>query len=368
MYDKDKIKQSLSIEQVFDLISELGGEPKPLTSNNIIISRTICHNLPGEGSYKLWYYSNTQLFKCYTECENDGGFDIFDLVTKVKRLSGIEDWTLYKSIIFVASYYGFIDYDYNFGESQEKENAYWSKIKNYKDIKDLSREKIVDLKIYNEDILRYLPQPHIDPWEKEGIDWNAILDRGIKYDPVNESIIIPHYNIDNRLVGVRQRTLIRENEKYGKYTPAKLNGIMYNHPLSFNLYNINNSKNNIKLIKKAIIFESEKATMQYCSYFGKENDISVAICGSSLIHYQVQLLLSLGAEELVIALDKQFKEIGDEEFNKWIKKLQGIHDKYSPYCRISFIHDKWGFLGYKDSPTDKGDVIFLELFKRRIVL
>jgi hypothetical protein len=30
---------------------------------------------------------------------------------------------------------------------------------------------------------------------------------------------------------------------------------MYNHPLGFNLYNINNSKDNIKNTKKVIIFE-----------------------------------------------------------------------------------------------------------------
>lgn len=364
MYDKDKIKQSLSIDQIFDLVSELGGEP--IKKGNILICKTICH---GGDSHKLYYYQNTCLWKCYTQCENGDAFDIFDLITKVKRNEGYKDWNLHKSIIFITSYYGIIDYDYDFGENQEKENQYWSKIKKYKDLEELSeKKKIIDLKTYDENILRYLPQPHIELWEKEGIEWNIIKDRGIKYDPVNDSIIIPHHNIDNKLIGIRQRTLVKDREKYGKYVPAKLNGVMYNHPLSFNLYNLNNSKKNIKLFKKAIIYEGEKSTMLHSSYFGKENDISVAICGSSLILYQVMLLLSLGVEELIIGLDKQFKKIGDKEFKKWTKKLEGMHEKYSKYCKISFLFDKWDFLDYKDSPIDKGEIIFLELIKRRILL
>ena len=54
-----------------------------------------------------------------------------------------------------------------------------------------------------------------------------------------------------------------------------------------NLYNLNYSKNQIKNIKKAIVFESEKSCLLYKSYFGIENDISVACCGSSLSAYQV---------------------------------------------------------------------------------
>ena len=45
--------------------------------------------------------------------------------------------------------------------------------------------------------------------------------------------------------------MIKENEIYGKYRPMYLNRTMYNHPLGFNLYNINNSKENIKRTKKA---------------------------------------------------------------------------------------------------------------------
>ena len=191
----------------------------------------------------------------------------------------------------------------------------------------------------------------------------------ICYDPKNQGVVIPHYDINNRLIGIRERTLIQEQaEKYGKYMPARIAGKMYNHPLSFNLYNLNHSKDNIARMKKAFVFEGEKSVLKYRSYFGEENDLAVAICGSSFINYQAWLLIQLGVEEIIIALDKQFKEPGDEEFQKLVKNLKNIHKKYGKYTKVSYMFDKTGLLGYKDSPIDKSKEIFLELFKNRVNL
>lgn len=113
----------------------------------------------------------------------------------------------------------------------------------------------------------------------------------------------------------------------------------------------------------------EKSCLKYASYFGINNDISVAVCGSSLTNYQVQLLKSLDVNEIVIAFDKQFKEIGDNEFKGWVKKLKDINKKYSLIVNVSFLFDSKGDkLDYKDSPIDKGPEIFLELFRKRIFL
>lgn len=79
VFDKNEIKESLSTEDIYNLLQEWGGEPE-FTSFGII-SSTICHNLPGEGSRKLYFYENSELFKCYTEC--DSTFDIFELAIKV---------------------------------------------------------------------------------------------------------------------------------------------------------------------------------------------------------------------------------------------------------------------------------------------
>ena len=63
-FDKSKIKESLSTENIFDLLVEWGGDPEYTDFG--VLSTTICHNLPGEGSRKLYYYENSTLYKCYT--------------------------------------------------------------------------------------------------------------------------------------------------------------------------------------------------------------------------------------------------------------------------------------------------------------
>lgn len=137
-----------------------------------------------------------------------------------------------------------------------------------------------------------------------------------------------------------------------------------------NLYGLNKSKEKIKETKKVILFESEKSPMLFCSYFGEENNITAAVCGSSISNYQFKLLLELGIEELIIAFDRQYKEANsyDKEWCTWTKKLKDLNNKYSPFVHVSFIFDKEHRLEYKMSPIDNGPEIFKELFKERITL
>ena len=366
-YNKDEIKNSLTIEQIESLVNEMGGQS--IREGSLLKCRTICHN---GNSKKLYYYDNTKLFRCYTDCGET--FDIYELVRKVKSREEPhlekEDsqWQLPEAIDYVAQYFGFSPnqnvYDSNY-QSQED----WKILNNYDRVKDINiNTQIVKLKQYKDDILKNLPQPIIMPWIKEGITEEVMINAGIRYNPINTSIVIPHRDIDNRLIGIRERTLIKENEIFGKYRPAKINGVLYNHPLSFNLYNINNSKDNIKAAGKAFVFEGEKSPLLYASYFGKDNDISVAVCGSAFIQYQAWILINLGVKEIIICLDKQFQKKGDDEFIKLTRNLTNIYHKYGNLVKISFIFDKWDYLDYKDSPIDKGPDVFMELFKRRINL
>ena len=374
-YNKDEIKNSLTIDQVFEIVQSFGGDP--IMKEDFFISKTICHNYFGEGSYKLYYYDNTKLFRCYTDCGDT--FDIFELVCKVQNLNGkfkqynnegeslYREWQLFDAINFVIKFFN-LSFDNSFSENNYNVLLDWKILSRYEDLSEKYESQIVELKIYDDNILKNLPTPRIIPWENEGISKEVMSHHNICYNPQSQAIIIPHYNINNQLIGIRERTLIKDEEKYGKYKPAILNYKMYNHPLGFNLYNLNNSKEQIKVIKKAIIGEGEKFCLMYASYFGEDNDISVACCGSSLTSYQIQLLLSLGVEEIIIAFDKQFKEIGDDEFKRWTKKLINIHKKYSSYATISFMFDKYNLLEYKDSPIDKDKNTFLELFNRRFSL
>jgi hypothetical protein len=359
--DKDQLKNELTIEQVFDLVADLGGEPQ--MRDGYFMARTICH---GGSHFKLWYWNNTHLFKCFSDC--DDVFDIFGLVSKVKEHETGKEWPLPKAVSFVASYFGYSFQDLNF-EDEDSRLALedWRLFNEYDNITEEKEKKTVELKKYDPRILENLPQPRIIPWEEEGISAKVMKECGIRYDPSNLGIVIPHYDVDGNLIGIRERTVAKSEEDNGKYRPAVINGQMFNSPLGFSLYNLNNSKDNVRVIKKAVIFESEKATLLYRTYW-PDSDISCACCGSSITSYQVQLLLSLGVEEIVVALDRQYKEIGDEEFHRWTKKLMNIHQKYSSMVKVSFVFDKEHNLGYKMAPVDAGPDIFMKLFNERIFL
>ena len=365
VFDKLKIREALTDENVFDLLQEWGGDPSYDTYG--YVSTTICHNPPGEGSRKLYYYTNTGLFRCYTGC--DSYFDIFELVAKVAKIQWDKDFDLNDAVRWVAQKFGFSGDHEDRPEDEDLDDGKY--LANYERIQDISlKDNSVLLKTYENDILdRFNYKVKISPWLREGITQAALDQARIGFYPGADQITIPHYDKDGRFVGLRGRTVCEEEgERYGKYRPMRVNGIQYNHPLGMNLYNFNNSKDNIKLMKKAIIFEGEKSTLLYQSYFGLQNDISVACCGSSVSAHQMQLLLDAGAEEIIIAFDRQFQEIGDTEFKHLKKNLLKLRDKYKTYATISFIFDKNKTTGYKSSPIDEGPEKFLNLFKERIVL
>ena len=360
-YDKDKIKSDLTIEQVSDIIAELGGEP--YIQKGILLSKTICH----EGdSHKLYYYDNTHLFRCYTGC-SEPTFDIFELVRKVKEREYGEQFQLPQAIRYVAEYFGYSPIN-SFDQNENNVSKDLIYIENYDRIKNIELEtQIVELKEYEDTILKNLPHPIITPWIEDGISKEVMDLYEICYDPRNCGIVIPHRDINGKLIGVRERTLIKENaERYGKYLPMKMGKRMYNHPLSFNLYGLYQNQKNIKKIKKAFVFESEKSVMQYATMFGQENNIAVSVCGSNLIQYQAWLLIQLGVKEIIVGLDKQYQKLGDKEHIKLVKNLKNIHKKYGQFVTISYLFDTRDLLSYKASPTDEGRDKFLQLYKERI--
>jgi hypothetical protein len=366
VYDKSEIRDSLTLDNIYSLLQNWGGEPVHRSFG--LVSATICHNAPGEGSQKLYYYENSKLFHCYTGCENPS-FDIFELVIKVMEIQENKILDLNDAVRWIANKFNIAGH-YENDEYQEVLED-WKYFSNYERIQNIEVvvNKIV-LKEYDSDILeRFNYNIKITPWLEEGIKQSVMDNALIGYYPGGEQITIPHFDIDGRLVGIRGRSIcIEDIERFGKYRPLYINQQLYNHPLGMNLYNLNNSKDKIQTFKKVFIFESEKSCLKYQSYFGIDNDISVACCGSNISNYQVQLLLNLGVEEIIIAFDKQYERLGNEECMRWSKKLEQIHNKYKNEVLISYLWDKKDLLEYKDSPIDEGPEKFLKLFKERIIL
>ena len=105
-FDKKEVREALTLDNVFELLEEFNAEPEYTAFG--IISKTICHNPPeADASRKLYYYSNTGLFHCYTGCA-DPSFDLFELTTKVMRIQRNLDWDLNEAVRYVAFKFGIL--------------------------------------------------------------------------------------------------------------------------------------------------------------------------------------------------------------------------------------------------------------------
>lgn len=363
-YNKKEIKEQISLDNVFDLLEEFGAEPKKTEFG--IVSSTICHNEPGLGKKKLYYYTNTGLFQCYTNC---GSFDIFELVIKIFEIQKRQKINLNAAIRFLVFKFNLsgTEEDFDFASSLDD----WKILENYSRIQEIeTNNNLITLKPYDNKILERLNYSlKIEPWLREDITEDVLKKARIGYYLGGDQITIPHYDKNGNFIGLRGRTVCQEDaDTFGKYRPIKINNVLYTHPLGMNLYGLNWAKENIKQAKIAIVFESEKSVLKYMSYFGEDNNLAVACCGSNLSVQQFATLLELGIQELCIAFDRQFKEIDDEEFKKWTQHLTKLNEKYKKEVLVSFVFDKEKLTGYKDSPIDCGKQIFMELFKKRIYL
>lgn len=361
--NKDKIKEAIEIEQIYNLIDEWGGEPQYTSFG--IISRTICHNPAYTGSHKLYIYANTKLCRCYTGCP-EPTFDIFELVCKVMKIQHNIDFELNDAVHYIAKKIG-----YTGEELGKDENGDWEVFKKYERAENLEpKDYHIQLPTYDKKILNMFNYSAIlAPWEKEGISRDVIKKAQIGFFPLTDQITIPHFDANNNLVGLRGRFMCKEDcERWGKYLPIKIGDNTYSHPTGMNLYGINWAKENIAKTKKVIVFEAEKSVLKFASYYGWRNNIAVGCNGSNISRYHLQQILDAGAQEMVIALDRQFQKLGDEEFVHLTNNLKRLNDKYKNDILVSIVFDKKMITGYKDAPIDCGPEIFQKLYKERIYL
>ena len=345
--DYKEIIDNLKISSVIELMTRLGADRYKEEENQIIFP-TICHNEHSdEASMKLYFYKNTKMFYCYTEC---GAMSIFKLLKNYYEARGIEyDWVtdIYNVIMDCSSF-----------------NSMGFVVPKYKSLREKygAERKVIQLPEYNKGALDTFIRRYPPEWLNDGISRAAMDKFDIRYSISQNKIIIPHRDVAGRLVGIRGRALNEwEIENVGKYMPIKLEQLWYKHPLSMNLYGLYENKAMIKKHKVVYVFESEKSVLQFES-FGMPH-CAVAVCGSQFNKYQLNILLKECApNEVVICFDKE--EIEGE--TKYFDKLYALCKKYIQYCQFSFLYDRLGLLDMKDSPSDKGEEIFKKLLEKRV--
>ena len=346
MIDYEQIVKDLKDEEVIRLMYELGADRHEETDNYIIFP-TICHNENAtEASMKLYYYKDTHLLYCYTE---DGPMSIYKFLENYYKTRNIEyNWGQdILKVVFQCS---------AATELTTKETIFKQSLKD-----KYRKRQSIQLAAYSPNVLESFVKQYPIEWLEDNISAGAMDKYNIRYSISQNKIIIPHYDINNRLVGIRGRALNESEIAYAKYAPVKIEDIVYKHKLSLNLYGLNHNWKNIKELGICYIAESEKAVLQ-SELFGEKN-CTVAICGSSLNIYQIKLLMQhCQPREIVLCLDKE--ELPGED--KYFYKLWDMCSKYKLYTNMSFIYDRENLLNLKDSPFDRGRNIFNKLLEKRV--
>ncbi len=367
--DKDYILSTLTEDDVIKICKELGSvDYKKDSQGNLCFSTCICHG--GDSPYKLIYYPHAKeeygnrkygVFHCYTCADT---YDIVELVIRAMRQKK-KTYTWYKALRWIAQITGKIET----ATTTEIERVHIEDFSWIDRLKHAQRRKrsVPTLREINDHILEiFYYAPH-EEWLKDNITPEALGRFGIGYYGFTNQITIPHYDIDERLIGIRGRFLDDADIRFiGKYAPLNINGQFLNHQLGENLYGIHVAKDAIMRKKKVMLVEAEKSVLQSYSYFG-DDSFTVATCGSNITATQIKILLEvLGVSEVLYAPDRDYHDAHSYEAEVWwqrqLKKLAPL----VPYVKVCMVADNKERLGFKDSPTDRGKDVLLELLEEKI--
>lgn len=345
-----EVRQNITPDAIVNILAKY--DVFPVSQNDkVIIFPTCCHNAIG-GSPKLYYYIDSCLFHCFTEC--NASFDIFELIIKIEKLRTGEEIPLWKALEKAeinprivqdvnndTEYRKAVDYMYQFTKAIYKTA----------DLPPID-EAVLKASIFNTDALSI--------WELEGITLSTMKKYSIGYDPIANCITIPIFDDKGNLISVRGRYL-SENENV-KYKPITFGNKILSAPSSQLLFGLNQTKNAIKRTKTAIIFESEKSVLMMDSYYGDANN-SVATLGKNISNQHIILLRRFGAEEIILAYDADYRN--EQERKEKFKEYKKIAKTLAPFFSTSVIIDWSHILPYKASPIDCGKEIFEKLLENR---
>lgn len=354
---ESNLLNKLSTTDVLRLMEKLGvPETSVRYANDCLIFPTVCHNtLDNNPSHKLYYYESSKRFYCYTHCKS---MSIFDVIintynTRGFKMEFMRAYNLLDEIISKRLKTGFaiIQTPKTLNTNKIEEN--W----------------VEQLPVYNKHVLEcFTQQPRfLDPWLSEDIDYNVMVDFGVRFDMVRNRIVFPVIDHIGRLVGIRVRNFNQADLDAGrKYMPLWHNEELYNCPKMMVVYGYYQNRQVIKRLKEVIVFEAEKSVLKYGSCFTMNK--SVAVGGSAFSQYHGLILKEAGVETIVLAFDNDYSEDGDRFYGlqKMLREAQKVRDMG---FKVELIYDWTGeYLGDKDAPIDLGRTVYSKLYRERKTL
>lgn len=344
MIDRKQLRESLTPDHIVYLMRLLGATEFE-DKGSYLQFKTICHNVDeADAGFNLSYYKDSFRFYCFSNCHS---MDIFQVIKNRWELLETGDDTHFENLAYWVMNHSKVDLD-NCNLDQYKCPIDTS------DYQNVTKE--IELPQKSDHILESFSKYYPVEWLSDGITKDAMDKYNIRYSISRNAIIIPHYDIHDRLIGIRRRALNPDEAENAKYKPIFIEGVSYSHPLGYNLYGLNQVKDEVRAQKRIFIAEGEKAALQGYSLWGDKN-VVVAACGNRINRWQVHLIMKYcNPNEIIIAFDKGLDYAA----------IHKMCEKYSCYCNFSYLWDSTGnLLKDKESPFDRPDSID-KLIKGRI--
>ena len=357
--DVKKLKKSLSLAHHKQIMQALG-IPSYSENSTQIVYYTGDKNVDSyKGSPKLYFYKDTSIYVGMTAGRS---YDIISLVqTRLALLK--QPCSFLDACQFILDTTN-INPD-SISHVKKEGHVYdWSNLERFIRVRKYGNQ----LSEYNRNIIDTLPPLYPQAWIDEGISEETMDKYQIRYYERCNQTVIPCFDDEARLVGVRVRNWDKDRVEQAKYMPlVTLDGQCYKFNTNQVFYGINYNKPEIERTGKVIIVESEKAVMKLDTYMGRHN-IALGMYGSNLGIQRRNQLLKMGVNTVSYVVDNDFIGQDDAFFEQWREKIQHFIKLWDGFCRVEIVWDNLGLLGPKENATDRTKEIWEQLWENREII
>ena len=338
-----KLKENLSSDNIIILMDSLGADFN-YQSQDQIHFRSICHN---STSYKLYYFVNSASFYCFRDARR---FDIISLVQHVKNIDFAH------AVQYICNVLHIDESVYQVNEQIDN----WAELRRFLPNAEPEPDKFLT---YDKSILSLFDHLYPQEWLDYGVSTDILDKFGIGWYARQACISIPVV-FNGQLVGVRGRYTREQDVVKGKYRPiCTLDGTVLKFPSSACLYGYDQNKAAIEKSRQVVLFESEKSVLKSPQY-GIDN--SLAVFGSNISKQHIQLLLEIGVNDVVLAFDSDYKQVGDDEFKFFVVKMKKLAAKLKPFFNCSIVYNNQGYNMYKCNMMDIPYEQAMKLWESRV--
>lgn len=316
-----EIKDQITLEDIGSMLESLGCEQVRIHGN--VLSSTKGNGSDNPSGIVIWENGNFFNAEMYTTPEFDQ-YMVKDVFSVIRQLTGR---TFDQAVEFVGN---FVDLENTEKETKAPTISDWlDKIEK----KGVQKEK--ESWVYDPSFLDQFPRFLHPYWKQEGITEETAEKFDIRFDQSTECIMIPIYDKEGRLVGVKVRETRLAKNKYSYALRTRKSVV---------LYGLWQNEEAIRKEKEVIVFEAEKSVLKADS-LGIHN--TVAIGGKILSADQVRLLNSLNAS-VVLALDE---DVSEEDI------MRNVHKITFPFPVNDVYVLRDNRLNPKESPADRPEIM-----------